>query len=161
MVLNKERFGILVLFLVVAGGILVLQGQQNKASLTADISQVADNKNAQESSVQVVAPSKVWVSPSSVSAGKDITVTVDTRDISNFILFVDVYIESANSGETGIGTLVNIDGEGRSFGNITIPSGSEQGTWVIKRVSIRDMSGSTTDYHDGQDISASFTVTSP
>ena len=32
---------------------------------------------------------------------------------------------------------------------------------MIKRVSIRDMSGSTTDYHDGQDISASFTVTSP
>ena len=104
---------------------------------------------------------KVWVSPASVPAGGEITVTVDTSDILSFILFVDVYLENADSGQTVQGSIVNIDGEGRKFGSITIPSDAEQGEWMIKKVSIVDTSGSTTDYHDGKEISAGFTVISP
>tara|TARA_Y100000310_G_scaffold321835_1_gene380030 strand:- start:1651 stop:2244 length:594 start_codon:yes stop_codon:yes gene_type:complete len=197
MILNRKRnkgavgapflFGILLFFLVAAGGILVLSGQQDKALLTADIFQVVDDINAEDSSVKAdetpedvstelqptpeptqpqpqantVSSQKVWVSPTSVPAGGDITVTVDTSDISGIILFVDVYLESENSGQTVQGSIVSIDGEGRRFGNLTIPSDAEQGTWVIKKVSIMGVSGSPTDYHDGQDMSAVFTVTSP
>lgn len=171
MILNKERIGILVFLLVVAGGVLVFAGQQNKALLTADISQVVDSINTEDANVQPqpqpqaspvsLAAQKVWVSPTSVPAGEDITVTVDTSDILSFILFVDVFAESANSGQTVKGSIVNIDGEGRKFGTLTIPSGAEQGTWLIKRVSIVGVSGSSTDYYDGQDMTAVFTVTSP
>ena len=173
-------FGILLLILLIAGGIFVLQGQENKTSLTADISQVIDGINTESNSAEIIgtpedtsvqpqsqissvplASQKAWVSPNIVSAGGDITVTVDTSDISSFILFVDVYVESMGSGEIIKGSIVNIDGEGRKFGTLTMPSGTEQGEWILKRVSIVDASGNTTDYYDGQNITAIFTVTSP
>ena len=108
-----------------------------------------------------LAEQKVWVSPTFVPAGGDITVTVDTSEISSFILFVDVYAENADSGQTITGSIVNIDGEGRKFGIVTISSDAEQGAWLIKKVSIVDASGKTTNYHDGKDISVTFTATSP
>ena len=186
--------GIFLLILLIAGGIFVLQGQDNKASFTADISQVVDKKSkedkkekeekkekedVEDSSVEVaetsedtsvqpqpqtspvpLASQKVWVSPDMVSAGGEIIVTVDTSDISSFILFVDVYVEKIGSGEIIKGSIVNIDGEGRKFGPLTIPADAAQGKWIIKKVSIVDASGETTDYYDGQNITAAFIVTS-
>lgn len=181
------------LILVATGALLIFSGQEDRTSLTADISQVVDSINIEDTSTEAtVAPEdtsvqpqptpeppqpqpqpqpqaspapltsqKAWVSNTSVPAGGDITVTVDTSEISNFILFVDVYAESTNSGQTVRGSIANIDGEGRKFGSLTIPSNAKQGTWVIKRVSIADASGSSTDYYDGQDMTAIFTVTSP
>ena len=172
-------FGIFLLILLIAGGIFVLQGQENKTSLTADISRITGSLSTEDNSEETIevledtsvqpqsqtspvllASQKAWVSPNIVSAGGDITVTVDTSDISSFILFVDVYVESMGSGEIIKGSIVNIDGEGRKFGTLTIPSGAEQGEWILKRVSIVDASGDTTDYYDGQNITAIFTVTS-
>jgi len=160
MILSKEKIGILVVVLIAAGGILIFAGQHNKALLTADISEVVEPAPQPQTSPVPLVAQKVWVSPTSVSAGEDITVTVDTADIVSFILFVDVYLESTNSGATIQGSIVNIDGEGRKFGSITIPSDAEQGEWVIKRVSIVDASGGTTDYHDSQDMTAVFTIIS-
>jgi hypothetical protein len=172
--------GAFLLILVAAGALLIFSGQENRASLTAGISQVVESINTEDISIEaIVTPEdtsvqpqpqtnpapltsqKVWVSSTFVPAGGDITVTVDTSEISNFILFVDVYAESTNSGQIVKGSIVNIDGEGRKFGSLTIPFNAEQGSWAIKRVSIVDSSGNSTDYYDGQDMTAIFTVTSP
>lgn len=203
MALSNKRFGILMFLLAVAGGVFALVGQQDRASLTADISQVVDQKSkpdkeekedktdkeeeeeeesfedSLEQSPQVtpepqpqpqpqpqpspipVGSQKVSVWPTSVPAGGNIIVTVDTSDVSAYILFVDVSLKSTKSGDVLQGSIVSIDGAGNRFGSLTIPSGAEQGSWVVKKVSIVDATGNTTSYHDGPDISIPFTVTSP
>ncbi len=103
------------------------------------------------------------VSPSSVAAGKSVTVTVSVPgagDLSR-IWQMDVYLESPTGLNTVQGSIASIDGEGRRFGDIAIPLGVELGTWIVKTVALFDNTGGITSYHFGTDIFTTFTVTAP
>ena len=105
----------------------------------------------------------VIVSPLSVAAGDSVTVTISipgSGDLSSFWL-TDVYLESPTGLNTVQGSIVNIDGEGRRFGSIAIPLGSELCTWIVKTIAMFDSNGGTTSYHYGTDIFATFTVVAP
>ena len=163
-------FGALLFVLVSAGGIIIFSRQQDNVSLTADVLQIVDSIDNQkivqpepqiEASPSVLASQKVLVSPTSIPAGGEIEVIVDASATPGFISFVDVYLENVSTQQTVRGSIVNINGEGRRFGNITIPSDADQGIWLVKRVSIVGPSDVLVDYYDGQDMLATFTVIAP
>ena len=108
-----------------------------------------------------IASGKVLVLPTVIPAGGEITVTVDASEISDFIFYVDIDLENVNTGSVIQGSLTNIDGEGKRFGSIPVPVDADQGAWIVKKASVIGLGETLVDYHDGQDMSATFTVASP
>jgi len=124
-------------------------------SPVADPEQTQENGSEQSSTLISIA-----VDPVSVKPGENITITVSAPGEIFSIIQIDVYLESPTAQSTVSGSTVNINGDGNRFGSILIPKDAEQGTWKIRKVEIRDNTGSTTSYHYGIDIFATFNVTS-
>lgn len=102
---------------------------------------------------------EIIVQPSSVHAGESISITISSKQskIPPQSL-VDVRLEHSAGSDKVTGNIVNIDGEGRRFGSITIPVDAQPGTWVVETVEIDERNGNINSYKYGEDIFTTFTV---
>ena len=149
--------GVIVVFAgVVLWSLGVLPKETQRGQFAASVEQSIDALEPEPESSQ---PSiVVTVNPASISKGQSVVVTVvPAADIPIFWL-MDIYLESPSGLSKARGSITNIDGEGRRFGSIALPSDAEPGAWKVKTIEITDTSGNATLYSFGTDIFSTFQV---
>lgn len=102
---------------------------------------------------------QVNISPDSVATGGNITLTVSTeKDIPSFWL-MDIYLEGPSTEDTIRSSISNINGDGKRFGNITIPIDASEGIWKVKKIEIINPTGNIDSYNYQKETSTTFTIT--
>lgn len=134
---------------------IATQNEQPKEETAPNTIPTQANDSEQSSTLIGIA---VEVDPSSVKPGESITITISTPGEIFSIIQIDAYLESPTGLNKINGAVVNVNGDGKRFGSISIPSDAEQGTWKIKKIETMDNTGSMISYHYGTDFFTTFVV---